>query len=120
MYEGHPPFNHNPHVYDFVDPGGNPGTGMVVHSDVAVNTPDGPEAVDVEQPDQEPAATPESEEDGPGDVDGDGVIDEYEAHTKVELVELCAARTPPLSTTGNKAELVARLREADQAAQASE
>lgn len=53
-------------------------------------------------------------DDAPVDVDGDGVIDKYEAATKVELVELCTNYKPnPLPTVGTKADLVRRLQEAD-------
>jgi len=57
------------------------------------------------------------DDDAPVDVDGDGVIDKYEALTKAELVELCTNYKPnPLSTFGNKADLVRRLQQADKAA----
>ncbi|HYS41945.1 MAG TPA: SAP domain-containing protein [Pseudonocardiaceae bacterium] len=58
-------------------------------------------------------------DEAPVDVDGDGVIDKYEALTKNELVGLCTSYKPnPLPTLGNKADLVRRLQEADEAAAA--
>lgn len=61
--------------------------------------------------DEEPTVV---DDDAPADVDGDGVIDKYEALTKPELIELCTNHKPnPLPTAGNKADLVRRLQEAD-------
>lgn len=133
----HPPFAHNPHVYDGVDPDGNPATAMVVHSDAIVL--DGPrgEATNIETgvvtpageqlPDAPDSAYPAgatplepaaSDEDTSTDVDGDGQITGYEVFTKVDLIAECEARKLPVS--GNKPELVARLQEADKAAAPAE
>lgn len=60
-------------------------------------------------------ATVPVDSDGPADVDGDGVIDQYEALTKPELVDACAHHQLPLSTLGTKADLVRRLQAADKA-----
>lgn len=115
----HPPFAHNPHVYNGVDPDGNPTEGMVVHSGAIVEQPEiageqGPELTDL---------PPGTEVTVPGeeastDVDGDGQITGYEVFTKADLITECESRGLPVS--GNKPELVARLQEADKAAAPAE
>lgn len=97
-FGGHPPFAHNPHVYDGIDP-----DAVVVTS----RTVTGHE-------DTEPAAPPvvESDEDSV-DVDGDGQVSGYEVFTKTDLIAECEARG--LATSGNKPDLVARLQAADKA-----
>lgn len=100
----HPPFAHNPHVYNGIDPDGNPTSGLVV------SRPDLAEPVE-EATEVDPPAT--SDEDVDVDVNGDGRIDGYEAFTKAELQAECERLGLP--TTGNKPDLVARLQEADQA-----
>ena len=58
----HPPFAHNPHVYNGVDPDGNPTSGLVVHSPELEDEP-GPELTDL--PDGHkvtPASSSDSEE----------------------------------------------------------
>jgi len=102
-FGGHPPFAHNPHVYDGVDPAGNPATAMVVHSGAIV-----------EAPVVEDAPPIEPDEDASTDVDGDGQITGYELFTKADLVTECENRGLP--TSGNKPDLVARLQEADKPA----
>lgn len=100
----HPPFAHNPHVYEFVDPDGNPGTGMVVHSQAA-----GPVEGDADTGAVTPAgeALPDADESPEDDA-----VD-YEAFTKDDLVAECKARG--LTTSGNKPDLVKRLQDDDAA-----
>lgn len=142
----HPPFAHNPHVYNGIDPDGNPTTSMVVTSraaDVARVTVDGVEvdgtvvntdtapgpAVNAETGEVTPSGgqLPEADavqpdEDAPVDVDGDGQITEYEVFTKVDLVKHIEtlnetrADDDQLSTAGNKPDLVRRIQEAEAAA----
>lgn len=124
----HPPFNHNPHVYNMVDPAkrvtvehgvspdGDPTDSLVVHSDVA--RPADEEAAeltpDVAEPDTDPAdGDGQSDEDADVDVNGDGRVDGYEVFTKADLVAECERRG--LATTGNKPDLVRRLQDADSA-----
>jgi len=114
-YGGHPPFAHNPHVYDGVDPDGNPTTAMVVESHAVVGET-GPEVVDLPRGNVVSLtdAVPPVDEDAPVDVDGDGQITGYELFTKADLVTECETRGLP--TSGNKPDLVARLQEADKTA----
>jgi hypothetical protein len=128
MSSAHPPFAHNPHVYNGIDPAGNPTQGLVVHSAIAVGE-QGPElrtlpydaqVVSVEDFQAAQAAAEEAEGDGQPDgnantdVDGDGQTTGYELFTKDDLVAECKTRGLPV--TGNKPDLVARLQEADKAA----
>lgn len=110
----HPPFAHNPHVYNGIDPDDNPTTSMVVTSraipaeegeidgergeatniETGVVTPPGeqlPNAPEDAYPAGatalEPAQTGTSDEDAPVDVDGDGLIAGYEVFTKADLVK---------------------------------
>jgi hypothetical protein len=108
----HPPFAHNPHVYNGIDPDGNPTTGMVVHSHAATE-PEfvGEAAPELVHPPFDGPADAVSNEDAPTDVNGDGAVDGYEVFTKAELITECEARGLPVS--GNKPDLVARLQEAD-------
>lgn len=134
-FGGHPPFAHNPHVYDGVDPDGNPTTSMVVTSRAAFVGEQGPELVDPAQlaalaetnpvEDNSPDAAGGDalpEEDAPVDVDGDGQITEYEVFTKADLVKHIEtlnetrADDDQLSTAGNKPDLVRRIQEAEAAA----
>lgn len=104
-FGGHPPFAHNPHVYDGIDP-----ESVVVTSRTVTGHEDAEPAV---EPDTEPAApVVESDEDSV-DVDGDGQVSGYEVFTKTDLITECEARG--LATSGNKPDLVARLQAADKA-----
>lgn len=91
----HPPFAHNPHVYNGIDPDAET-TSLVVTSRAHLIA-------------DEPA------DEAPTDVDGDGKLDGYEVFSKADLIGECEARGLP--TSGNKPDLVARLQEADKAAQ---
>lgn len=125
----HPPFAHNPHVYDGIDPDGP--TSVTVTSrvaDIARITVDGVEVEGiVVETDTEPSAAvniatgvvtppgeqlPDADEDSV-DVDGDGQVSGYEVFTKADLIGECEARG--LATSGNKPDLVARLQAADKA-----
>lgn len=115
----HPPFAHNPHVYNGVDPDGNETTGLVVHSVTApvedsepaeLVGEQGPELVDL--PEGQVVAV--QDDDADTDVDGDGQTTGYELFTKDDLIAECKTRGLPV--TGNKPDLVARLQESDKAA----
>lgn len=101
----HPPFAHNPHVYDGIDP-----ESVVVTS----RTVTGHEDTEPAEP------VVESDEDSV-DVDGDGQISGYEVFSKadlighIEMLNESRAEDAKLSTAGNKPDLVRRIQEADAA-----
>lgn len=116
----HPPFAHNPHVYGGVDPAkrvrveqsvADEGDAPAAHSDVA--RPVDEEAAEPTMDEHTETGDGQSDEDANIDVDGDGKVDGYEMFTKADLVAECEQRG--LSTTGNKPDLVRRLRDADSA-----
>lgn len=130
-YEGHPPFNHNPHVYEGVDPDGNPTDGLVVHSTIApaedIEPVDAGSPTFVGESGPEPVVLPEGQvvaalaDDADTDVDGDGQVTGYELFTKDELVahikglNETRAEDDKLPVTGNKPDLVKRIQEAEAA-----
>lgn len=134
-YEGHPPFSHNPHVYEGVDPDGNQTEGLVVHSTIAaaeqasgvwpgengpemVIVPDGPSPI---EPGAGTAVTPADSDDADTDVDGDGQVTGYEVFTKADLIAHIEglnkdrAEGEQISTAGNKPDLVKRIQDAEAA-----
>ncbi len=68
MTSAHPPFAHNPHVYNGIDPDADPTTSMVVTSRAVTGHED-----EAAHPDAE------SDDDAPVDVDGDGQVTGREA-----------------------------------------
>lgn len=117
-YGAHPPFAHNPHVYDGVDPAATQpaATQPAAPGDAVFVGEQGPELVDpakLAELAAQNGSSADPDDDAPVDVDGDGQITGYEAFSKADLIAECERLGLP--TYGNKPDLVRRLQQHDAA-----